>query len=1175
VLPTETASSVPSLSSSPSLEPSNIPSISNHPSKLPSLSPSSLPSGQPSSFPTFDCEITELSFNTNGAGAPVYPGDYVSDEWLDQLGVNITATAFNVGFAPDGQARVFDSSNPHSADLDLGTPSRHCVDGGPGRAQASDQVVAGATNCASLGNVLIIQSGLFEEPNDSKFGGTLDFTFFPLPADVFQMGLLDMEARTHQIVATFDDGSDRVYEFRGLGDNTVQTVTFRDAVNVRSISLKLQSSGAVTSLSFCKIDVPTPAPTVHPTPEPTLQPSFHPSIYPTPEPTPQPSIYPTPEPTHQPSIHPTPEPTPQPSSLPSVSLLPSESPSLSLRAFVIDAISPSLPDGSLSQTDVQGTYQYDAVDSVSEVPQLRELLPGRIQQMFALFALYHATDGPSWTIDWTLETPAGFPHECDLEEWITCNNENQTVSIILKSKNLQSSLPAEISMLSKLENLNLARNNLTGFGGLPSEIGRMTSLTELALYENPIVGALPPALSQATALIDLNLCHNSITGILPSELATMQNLTQLNLHGNEITSIPREIFSMSWMDSFDFSFNQLAGEIPTGFAQMSALCELRLEGNSYTGPIPEIFGEMTDLHYLDLSNNELSGALPASLSSCSSLTVLYLENNNISNSIPPFYSFPFIEIMDVRNNSLTGTIPQALFEEHLWDFDVSYNNIREPIPDLLLATNLEFLSLRNNAFQQTIPSGISYLSNLRGLWLLYNHFSGTVPDYWSNHLSLEEFDVSNNDLTGSLPETLSASAGLLWIYFEQNDLNNTIPVDYSNWATAKDLWVYGNHLEGTVPSEICSIVESRDETNMYEVSVDCDLVWCDCCDCDYSGYSRESVLELRLKASLAPDERDAIDVPSSPQSNAYQWMRDTDMYDLLSLDTGRLQERYAMAVLSFSTFVTGWSDPLYKESWLNTTVDICEWYGVTCDVDGETTHLDFTSVNMHGQLPIELRLLSKLVSFVAYDNFLTEGIPTSWGSLGSLEVINLGMNSLTAGISSELCALNSLVELDVSMQRATFGGRLPDCLSQWSSMEKLALHDNSFTGPLPSLESWTSLKYLKISTNVFSGPLPPLSSNSVIREIEANDNRFNQTIPTTYGSKYELALLLLDENLLTGTVPVCPLVTNPYKPLSSANLTVDCTEVTCCCCEATCTPYRELHSDEAHRRRVVVEEGCR
>ena len=76
----------------------------------------------------------------------------------------------------------------------------------------------------------------------------------------------------------------------------------------------------------------------------------------------------------------------------------------------------------------------------------------------------------------------------------------------------------------------LPRRSMLGGAGLsgtlPPEIGSLSSLASLYLYNNLLSGSLPPALGSLTALKELYLFNNTFSGTIPAELSSCSSLTQ-------------------------------------------------------------------------------------------------------------------------------------------------------------------------------------------------------------------------------------------------------------------------------------------------------------------------------------------------------------------------------------------------------------------------------------------------------------------------------------------------------------------------------------------------------------------------------------------------------------------------------------------------------------------------
>lgn len=124
---------------------------------------------------------------------------------------------------------------------------------------------------------------------------------------------------------------------------------------------------------------------------------------------------------------------------------------------------------------------------------------GVILDRAPLVAFYNATNGENWSdnTNWLSDKP--------LDEWygIETNEAGRVSSLTLPLNQLSGPLPAEIGNLSDLTFLILWENRLSG--QLPSEIGNLTKLKFLNLAENQLSGPLPLELTQLVALQLLNV----------------------------------------------------------------------------------------------------------------------------------------------------------------------------------------------------------------------------------------------------------------------------------------------------------------------------------------------------------------------------------------------------------------------------------------------------------------------------------------------------------------------------------------------------------------------------------------------------------------------------------------------------------------------------------------------
>ena len=130
-------------------------------------------------------------------------------------------------------------------------------------------------------------------------------------------------------------------------------------------------------------------------------------------------------------------------------------------------------------------------------------------------------------------------------------------------------------------------------------------------------------------------------------------------------------------------------------------------------------------------------------------------------------------------------------------------------------------------------------------------------------------------------------------------------------------------------------------------------------------------------------------------------------------------DRAALEAFYDATGGSGWTN---SASW-KTSAPLGDWFGVTTDASGRVT---------------ELRLS---------DNGLTGSIPTAFGSLVTLQWLDLSLNELSGPIPSALQSLGNLFFLSLSTNELE--GSVPAWLGDMSSLLALYLSGNELTGGVP------------------------------------------------------------------------------------------------------------------------------
>mmetsp|Transcript_28953 Transcript_28953/g.48193 ORF Transcript_28953/g.48193 Transcript_28953/m.48193 type:complete len:468 (+) Transcript_28953:205-1608(+) len=244
--------------------------------------------------------------------------------------------------------------------------------------------------------------------------------------------------------------------------------------------------------------------------------------------------------------------------------------------------------------------------------------------------------------------------------------------------------------------------------------------------------------------------------------------------------------------------------------------------------------------------------------------------------------------------------------------------------------------------------------------------------------------------------------------------------------------------------------------------------------------------------------------PDTPEGQAFLIVG-TD--EKISYDTAEdsaealdMIQRYALLSMYFGTDGGAWTN---NEGWSATRGDACSpWHGISCQ-DSIVTAIDLDENNVHGQIPEDFCLLTRVRSLVLSGNTQLQ-LPYCISELPSLEQLDLKGNG--------------------------YSGRLPDAYHSMTSLKQLSLADNDFTGSLVELFPepsngrvvFPSLTTLDLANNDLSGEIP----ENALRRLR------------------DLVSLKLSGN---------PNLTGSLNEACKGSLTyaeVDCTNVSCRCCQS-------------------------
>jgi len=298
---------------------------------------------------------------------------------------------------------------------------------------------------------------------------------------------------------------------------------------------------------------------------------------------------------------------------------------------------------------------------------------GKQVQRMALATFYYATIGDSWKLNtnwmehaideclWYTKAELLATSTASSQNKSLCDEEGNYLELVLTMNGLRGTLPNELILLSKLEVLDVADNEIGG--SIFTEIGSMGTLKEFLIDFNDIEGTLPTELGLLTNL-ELLVGHTNpnMEGSIPTFIGNMVSLRLLHIHDNPLMTgtLPSELGNLSNMNWFKVYFPSLSGTIPTEFGNWAALDSFDMRYAEMTGTIPSEVGLWTNVRsFVMFGSSLVGGTIPSELGKLTMLEFLMLSGLQLTSTIPSeWWALPFLMDVNLADNvGLSGTIP--------------------------------------------------------------------------------------------------------------------------------------------------------------------------------------------------------------------------------------------------------------------------------------------------------------------------------------------------------------------------------------------------------------------------------------------------------------------------------------------------------------------------------------
>ncbi len=555
-------------------------------------------------------------------------------------------------------------------------------------------------------------------------------------------------------------------------------------------------------------------------------------------------------------------------------------------------------------------------------------------------------------------------------------------------------------------------------------------VTKLWLHSNNLAGSLPSSLGDLGSLDTLNLGKNNLTGAIPSTLGSASDLRVLFLQRNEFS-----------------------GGIPKELGSLSELVLLNVRANQLTGEVPKELGGLANLHTLNLMENQLSGALPAELASLSSLS-RFLVGGNASLCRPDDATFTS------WLNGIQNTDALAL-------------SLCTPPPPEAPPT----------------PSGLSLepADASRTMTVSFGQVEGAVDENaqyrvrgreegaeWTTWATVVSVTVEDGTVRGSTGEHTAGKAyeGQVRACGEtQSDATCSAASESAFGATRASGPTGAAAAPGSPPQTVLTLSWTIEDAENHE-NAGYDIGY----SADTTATGPETMLAGADVPAFTATQADISDLTADTWYRLFvrshvewggtryfesPWASATASTDAEETPPPASSDRGTLEGLHGATGGGDWTN---STNWLDSTVALDEWYGVTATSEDVVTKLWLHSNGLAGAIPDTLGNLASLDTLNLGSNQLSGDIPGKLASATNLRVLFLQRNQLTGAIPAELGALTGATLVNLS--RNQLSGEIPAELGQLTSVTTLNLRNNQLTGALPTeLTSLTALGRFYVANN--------------------------------------------------------------------------------------------------------------
>ncbi|MBL86580.1 MAG: hypothetical protein CMO82_07980 [Winogradskyella sp.] len=584
-----------------------------------------------------------------------------------------------------------------------------------------------------------------------------------------------------------------------------------------------------------------------------------------------------------------------------------------------------------------------------------------------------------------------------------------------------------------------------------------------------------------------------------------------------------------------FENNNVTGTLPVELGNLTKLRNLIIRDGSLTGNIPEELYDLPDMLQIQLFNHGLTGNISPSIQNLTNLQVLDIRGNNFSGTLPDLSILPNLNWLDISNNNF-------IFSDFENQFTTYQNNLStfQFIPQANVTDNI--IEIINTGENLILDTGLTSANN-QYTWF----FNGaqlvdeTGPSVTLDNIQAEQMGTYFCQITNSVVSGLALFTGefvvgqdptlspdyniLVDLYNNTggdnwtnntNWLNPSIPLSGWHGITVDGnsvlrIALFNNNLQGSLPSSITNLSSATSlsfgNNNLSGLIPDFSAI----STLEVLGLNNNDFSFLDFEPNFTNNSAISsfIFSPQNPLDNEIildAIIGDDYTFNMTSIAGSNVEYQWH-TLSTFDQSVTAVSGQNTNQLNLN-NIQANQLDAYTCIATSPLVpglEVRRNMIELKG--PVSQIERDALIAFYNATNGQNWTNAENWNTAAP---VSTWQGVTTTG--------NKVTRL--ALQSFNPNGDFPDDIGDLTNLEALyiGLADLNLTGNIPeTIGNLTNLKVLWFQATGMSGEIPESFGNLInLREIRFLANSFTGTLPASMSNLTQLESVLMTGNEFFG-----------------------------------------------------------